>query len=44
MNARDGLFNRLPNPAAKRALEAELQAAPEIEAGALQARFDLVLA
>ncbi len=44
LNTRDRIFNSLRDPAARRALEAEFQPAPEIEAGALKARFDLVLA
>ena len=43
MNARDGIFNRVRDPAARRSLEAVFQAAPDIEAGALKARFDIVL-
>jgi len=43
LNARDGIFNSLRDPSARRALEAEFLPAPEIEAGSLKARFDLVL-
>ena len=43
LNARDGLLNRVRDEAARRRLIVALEAAPDIEDGALAGRFDIVL-
>lgn len=42
-NARDGVYNSIRDPAARAAVTVALNPAPEVEAGALAGRFDLVL-
>jgi protocatechuate 3,4-dioxygenase beta subunit len=42
-NARDGILNRVRDPRARARLVVALEAAPELEAGALAGRFDIVL-
>ena len=42
-NERDGLLNRVRDEAARRRLIVALEAAPEVEPGALAGRFDIVL-
>jgi protocatechuate 3,4-dioxygenase beta subunit len=43
LNARDGLYNSIRDPAARAAVTVALAPAPEIEPGAIAGRFDLVL-
>ena len=43
LNRRDGLLNSVRDPALRAALIAEVEDGSDIEAGALRARFDIVL-
>jgi len=43
LNARDGLLNRVRDPAARARLIVALEPAPDVEPGALAGRFDIVL-
>ncbi len=43
LNARDGLLNRVRDPAARARLIVPLEPAPDVEPGALAGRFDIVL-
>jgi protocatechuate 3,4-dioxygenase beta subunit len=44
LNERDGLFNRIRDPEQRASVLVTLAPAPEVEAGALAGRFDLVIA